>query len=83
MTNMSAVTMMRSLALAAVLSLLMATACKSDVDRVIDWYEEASPSIRRSLPNASQCGRWEGDYWWMVGLMDKPQSTERMRVSAY
>ena len=68
--------MMRSLALAAVLSLLMATACKSDVDRVIDWYEDTSPSIRRSLPNASQCGRWENDYWWMVRLME--QATDRL-----
>ena len=68
---MSIAAVTRSLAFTVAFLLLMATACKSDLDQVIDWYEETSPSIRPGLPTASECGRWENDYWWAVGLMDQ------------
>ena len=51
--------------------LLLSAACKSNVENVMDWYEDTGPSIRRGLPSVSECDRWRGRYWIMVREIER------------
>ncbi|MCY3692839.1 MAG: hypothetical protein OXI54_03065 [Chloroflexota bacterium] len=70
MPIMNATAVIRCLAFAMAFLLLMATACKSNVDRVVDWYEEASTREPHNLPSISECDRWKNDYWIMVEVLE-------------
>ena len=46
-------------------------ACKSDVDRTVEWYQETRPTIRQRLPSPSECHQQQHEYWRTVNLMDR------------
>ena len=58
--------MKRYLVFALSAFLLLTTACKSNVDKVVNWYHDTGPDIERSLPSVTECDRRESSYWILV-----------------